>query len=76
MSVSNNLCNNLNNNKNLLTVYENSHNIRADYSDTERIYIHPKDFSEASPLEMLQDNWFVNLSSIDIPLEIQLVTTR
>ncbi|KYN10452.1 hypothetical protein ALC57_17413 [Trachymyrmex cornetzi] len=38
---------------------------------SERININPEIFSDAPSLDTLHEKWFINLSSIDIPLEVK-----
>ena len=51
-----------------LIVDKFSHNIQSKF---ERIDIDPDNFNEAPPLDTLYEKWFINLSGIDIPLEVR-----
>jgi len=48
----------------------NSDNRELSYN-TKIIHISPENFGEAASLDTLNERWFVNLSDVDIPIEVQ-----
>jgi len=49
------------------------HSLKKRSEDSYKINISPSKFEMESPVKLLHDNWFVNLSKITIPEEVKLV---
>jgi len=48
-----------------------TYNITSENDITVNVNISPKNFSVEYPLDTIQDNWFINLSDVEIPGEVQ-----
>jgi len=48
-----------------------TYNITSENNIMVNVSISPKNFSVEQPLDTVQNNWFVNLSEVEIPLEVQ-----